>query len=171
MCRKWMIWSYWKLNFPLWSISVLRGIFAFLPKSQIYKPDLRRKLVFKVKMYLQTSLTNIHNSTVGWQIQIRDYLQNATKIHWGRMDAYCGCEKSIFIDEGQKSDSLPSKSLPIHIHFEMLRIEVLDWGLPVCEQMSVGFWKSVCRGRGKNAHQLIEGFERISKGKLNAHFR
>ena len=40
--------------------------------------------------------------------------------------AHRGSKESGLVNEGQQSHTLPGKSLSIHVHLELLRVEILD---------------------------------------------
>ena len=89
----------------------------------------------------------------------------------GHLEAHgCGQEAGL-IDEGQECDALPCKPLAIHVHLEVLWVEIQDGRLRMGEQELVGLGQGMGRGCRQHAHQLIEGLEGIPQGELDVQAR
>jgi hypothetical protein len=68
-------------------------------------------------------------------------------------------QKSLWVDEWQKSHALPCHSLAIHVNFELRRVKIDDRGIFCYHKRVEDGWYVLPARCRENTHQLLEGLE------------
>jgi hypothetical protein len=68
-------------------------------------------------------------------------------------------QQSNFVNEGQQSDSLPSKFLSVHVDWKVFWVKILDGGILRDHQLLIGKRQVLFAASGEDSHELSQWFE------------
>lgn len=86
---------------------------------------------------------------------------------WDNKHFLAHTHSPIFIHEWEKCHTLPSEFLPVEVNLEVFRVEVYDDGLGVDHELGPGVGDVGATGGREDAHQLLQGVEWLTQGKLH----